>query len=249
MKLRIVRSRGKIDVHAFDCTEIGRGREEAIEAQNAIGTVEALAAKVASIRFASCVDFAAPEDESAPIPRVPPRASLDVKVDMISTWAEEHGWEVDDQGQTVILTREAGEEGPELIRLVFNAKSYDSRASRYVFRGIADPLITLDVVMARLAGKPGEAVSAAKRRTRKSLPFNPDAAEDIEVLDAVYGRTIVWNNTLTGGEESGHVPAPQKGVKSQTRLHASSTGRRMLTFCDGGRNFRTVALDSLVAVK
>lgn len=65
---------------------------------------------------------------------------------------------------------------------------------------------------------------------------------DEEVISAVAGRTITWQNAYTGEHEKGHVPR----VGKWTAVGCSSVGRRYLTFADAaGTGFRSVGLDAI----
>jgi hypothetical protein len=97
------------------------------------------------------------------------------------------------------------------------------------------------------AGRPkrGRAIRA------RNLPFDPDTSPDDVVLTAVIGKTVHWENSLSGGMESARVG--RRAVSPHTHLRATSTGRRVLTFVDdrgnAGTGFRSVALDSIVRVR
>ena len=86
-------------------------------------------------------------------------------------------------------------------------------------------------------------------RSRK-LPFDPEADMDTDVLGAVIGKIIEWENTLSGGTESARVPRRQS---AHTKLGETSDGRRVLTFVDdrgnAGTGFRSVALDTVLRVR
>jgi len=90
-----------------------------------------------------------------------------------------------------------------------------------------------------------------------SVPFDPAADRDDEILAELYGRVVVWRNNLSGATEQAQVLPLEQTVRGervrgsrQTRMSTTLTGRRIVTFCDGGgEGFRSLALDSILQVK
>jgi len=101
-----------------------------------------------------------------------------------------------------------------------------------------------------------------RRPRKRAVPFDPAGDDDEDIINAVKGAKLVWENSLTGGEESAQLypDGPwekniQRGVTvttfphRQTKITVTSDGRRVLGFIDaGGTGFRACALDSIVSV-
>lgn len=95
-----------------------------------------------------------------------------------------------------------------------------------------------------------------RRLLAVKIPFDPQAAEDFEILAKVAGRKLVWINSISGEQESARVAAedyrnPKTGSApaAYTHISYSSEGRRILTFVDqAGTGYRSVGVDSIVQV-
>jgi len=74
---------------------------------------------------------------------------------------------------------------------------------------------------------------------REMLPFDPSKADDTEVLLAVLGKTVKWENTISGKEEA-------DVVKSNPVLKVVK-GERQLTF-RGTKTTKTIRLAKLISV-
>lgn len=178
------------------------------------------------------------------------RDSLEAKVEGTAAWAEEHDWDVKDLGQSLELTRD-----DEFLVCAWDGNRWDGSLSNWTFDGRSIRMASHSDALRRIAGHPEDVPGAEERKkpvrqpTMRNVPFDIDGAYDHEIVEAVAGRRLVWLNSMTGEEESANVPPSGR----QTRVHVSSTGRRILTFCDYAGNastgYRSVALDALVAVK
>jgi len=257
MKVRVVRNRRGIHVHGFYCTDYGRGEEEIVEASSAIDLVDEIEEDVANVLFYPCASFGSPSDVTPP--DIPARASQNVKMATLGEWAEENGWDVEDDGSSTLhLSRDSGPE--ETIRLIFEGPRYNAKASGYECDGVPEYLPDLSVVVLRISGEPGVPISTARRRA-EDLPWADDA-EDDEIIDFLvdHGARIYWINSISGGEETA-VVAPmlldEKGKEfnsRQTCIQTNGRGDRILTFCDGaaggqtGGGFRSVRLDQILKV-
>lgn len=251
MKVRVITNRRGIHVHGLYCDEHGRGEEEIAEASSAIEVVEILAKKVAEVQFYPCATFGKPSDVTPP--RISRRDSIAVKVDTISTWAEENDWDVTDTGAVIILHRDSG--ATEAIRLTFDGNRFVPKESGYTCGSLIELLPDLDVVMLRISGDPGAPMSAARRR-KANLPWARDSTDE-EIVDFLiaHGAKVTWINSVTGGEEQAVVPMmmlDEKGIEfgsKQTKIGMSKSGRRILTFCDGlGGGYRSVCIDQILEV-
>jgi hypothetical protein len=113
----------------------------------------------------------------------------------------------------------------------------------------------------------GNGVSAAP--AKGVLPFDIDSTPDDEVLAALLGRQIVWQNALTGGTERARleqtrfvkiqVKYREGGVEKtrieeeqannkHTKIETTTAGRRVFTWA-APEGFRSVALDQILQVR
>jgi hypothetical protein len=76
------------------------------------------------------------------------------------------------------------------------------------------------------------------------LPFDPDIANDDEIISYVRGKTIVWWNRTSLNYEKAQVWPPRQ---VNIWIDESSKGKAFLTFVSP-EGFRSVALDCLVQV-
>lgn len=259
MKFQLAYRGDVVEIHHARCREIGWGRNvrgAVIDAPNPYGAAvdawshkhpEGDALVFTNATFFPCL--AAPSREAPPeteIPAVGLRDSLETKVDVAVAWAEEHNWDVKDLGQSLELSR-----GDEFLVMAWDGNRWDSTMSAWTFDGRTTRMPSMSDALRRIAGHPEDAAEPEARKkperrpTMRSVPFALDDLE-VEILAAVAGRKLVWLNSLTGEEETASVMERGK----QTKLSESSSGRRILTFCDsGGTGYRSVALDALIAVK
>lgn len=94
----------------------------------------------------------------------------------------------------------------------------------------------------------------------KSLPFDPTAASDEEIVEALRGRTLTWTNGLSKAVESAVVAATRDIVNAKGQVTGTKPAvvkvethptkkTRMVTFTDHeGAGTRTVALDRMLEV-
>jgi hypothetical protein len=89
----------------------------------------------------------------------------------------------------------------------------------------------------------------------RPLPFDPQKDDDETILAWCIGRKVVWWNSIARDMDDaklypdGRDPETGKLFNRQTKIHASKTGRRILTFCAVNGGFRSVALDTILAVR
>lgn len=268
MKYQVIyRTDGMAEIHSNRCNEIdwkAYPHHDRVDAANPYGAaVEAWSHEdqAAPDEFACTMtllmECLAPRTDEVEIPDVPLRATLDTKVDILLSWAVEHGWAVTDQGQSFEFARD-----DEFIVCVFEGNRWDGAASAWTMESRSLRLPSQADALRRLAGRPEDVTererkAREKRPTKRSVPFD-DNDEDETILVMVKGHEIVWVNSFSGDEEIGVVPPDgtfSDGKREYTynnhlALSVSSTGRRVLTFVDYlGTGFRSVALDAIVAVK
>lgn len=82
------------------------------------------------------------------------------------------------------------------------------------------------------------------------LPFDPEYDDDAEVIAALAGHRIVWQNSITGADESGVVPRGGVHMKLAQGPKGDNGGARILTFTDasGVTGFRSVYIDQITTV-
>jgi len=270
VKYQVIYRDGRAEIHGKSCRDIlwaDYEGDDMVDAANPYGAaVDAWAHEspggdayaLEHTVFLPCLaERARPTVE---IPKIGMRDSLDRKIDVTRAWAEEHGWDVVDRGQSLELSRDA-----EFIVAVWELNAWDSVLSAWTMDSYSLRLGSLADALRRIAGHPADVIEAAeeprrrrqKRPTRRNIPFGLDDDED-EILDAVVGGTLVWVNSFSGEEETAVIPPDSsvdaKGVEKihnrHLKISTSSTGRRILMFVDYmGTGFRSVALDALVAVK
>ena len=261
MKFQVVYRDGNAEIHRASCRDISwdagvQGAE--VEAPNPYGAaVAAWSHKKTgndqlvfdATRFFTCLT-ARTASPSVIVPAIGPRVPLEDKILVTATWAEEHGWDVKDLGQSLELTR-----GYEFLVCTWVQNRWDASASTWTMDGQSARLGALVDALRTIAGHPpapnglnGEPRrNPTKRPTQRNIPFDIDGDYDQEILGAVAGRTIVWVNSLDGEEKMAAIPAKPG---PHTKIELSSAGRRILVFVDAmGTGFRSVALDTLVAVK
>lgn len=176
--------------------------------------------------------------------------------------ASEHGWEIEhqiDKGAEpyleIIVTR-----GTERIRIWYrNAKL--TEAPVYTFAGIDTKLRNLSAMLQQMAEKPDP--NAVRRRAQRAtqrgasamqlveiirdLPWDPEEMEDRELLKALYGRTIIWENRISGKPEDDNIRTGVNYDKSKYHISYSASGRRIINF-HGAFGFRSVGVGALLRV-
>lgn len=140
-------------------------------------------------------------------------------------------------------------------------------APSYTFGGVETKLRNNAAVLKQMADKPDP--SQARRRQRlatrrggesmelieiiRDLPWEPDELTDPELLKAVYGKTLVWQNGVSGKAESDVVKLGetyQSGPnwnKINFHVTTGTGGRRIINFV-GQFGYRSVAADALLRV-
>lgn len=78
---------------------------------------------------------------------------------------------------------------------------------------------------------------------RKALPFDPETADDEEVIRAVSGRNISWTNEISGAVEDAYV----KGSVDEISIQAGKSGRSIRFTSMTG--FRSVRVSSIIAIR
>ena len=192
----------------------------------------------------------------------PHRVSV-AKADRFAAEAHERGWDtttkVSKTGRTV---RVIADRGAEDITIDWREGAFVPGTCEYRF----GEAVCKRLVNARSALRKMEDQPDLKKITKEdrmaviiaSVPFDPAADRDDEILAELYGRVVVWRNNLSGATEQAQVlPLERRNDRGervrgsrQTRMSTTRTGRRIVTFCDGGgEGFRSVALDSILQVK
>jgi len=191
----------------------------------------------------------------------PHRISV-AKADRFAAEAHERGWDtttkVSKTGRTV---RVIADRGAEEITIDWREGAFVPNTCEYRF----GEAVCKRLVNARSALRKMEDQPDLKKITKEdrmaviiaSVPFDPAADRDDEILAELYGRVVVWRNNLSGATEQAQVLPLEETVRGervrgsrQTRMSTTRTGRRIVTFCDGGgEGFRSVALDSILQVK
>jgi hypothetical protein len=215
--------------------------------------------------FHSCATFPGRVVLEPQTPSLSRGASLDDKVRALVDCAGANGWDIADHGQSLEFSR-----GAEFISAVFEGNAWDAMTSVWVNLGRTLRLPNLNAALSRLTGRPedvpppgrpGRRAGAVKRATEPYMPFDLTDDDEVIMLSCI-GRELVWLNSFSGEEERAYIAPTEyreavvKGRKVQqkvtnrhTRVHKNGAGRRMITFVEHGGGFRTVALDSLVAVR
>ena len=260
MKFQVVYRDGSAEIHRASCRDISwdagvQGAE--VEAPNQYGAaVAAWSHKKTgndrlvfdATRFFTCL-ATRQTSPSVAVPTIGPRVPLEDKIQITTEWAEKHGWDVKDLGQSLELTREN-----EFLVLTWDVNRWDASASTWTMDGQSARLAALVDALRTIAGHPPAANglngeprrNPTKRPTQRNIPFDIDGDYDQEIIARTAGGRLVWVNSLTGEEETAQVPKEGR----HTKIELSSAGRRILVFVDAmGTGFRSVALDTLVAVK
>lgn len=80
----------------------------------------------------------------------------------------------------------------------------------------------------------------------KNLPFKVSSPA-ADILATVVGKEIVWISSLTGAVCSAHtLPSPDQ---KQLRIEYNAAKKRILTFAARGEGFRSVYIESIIAVR
>jgi len=196
----------------------------------------------------------------------PHRISV-AKADRFAAEAHERGWDtttkVSKTGRTV---RVIADRGAEEITIDWREGAFVSSTCEYRFgESFAKRLMNARSALRKMEDQP-DLKRIARRAAKEdrvavivaSVPFDPAVDRDDEVLAELYGRVVVWRNNLSGSTEQAMVlPLERRNdrgerVRASRHTHMSTTltGRRIVTFCDGGgEGFRSVALDSILQVK
>lgn len=187
-----------------------------------------------------------------------------------ATVATEHGWELshelkdDVEGATrldIWATR-----GQEKIWIWWS----DGKlvvAPDYSFAGVDTKLRNHSAMLQQMASRPEPRAvkrrqSLAQRRGGdalelieiiRDLPWDPDDLEDRDLLRLCYGKTLIWENKITGRPESDRIKlgdTAQSGPnwnKINYKISYSSAGRRIIGFV-GMFGYRSVGVDALLRV-
>jgi len=194
--------------------------------------------------------------------KLKPHPASVAKADRFAAEAHERGWDtttkVSKTGRTV---RVIADRGAEEITIDWREGAFVPDTCEYRFGETNRKRL----VNARSALRKMEDQPDLKKITKEdrmavivaSVPFDPAADRDDEILAELYGRVVVWRNNLSGATEQAQVLPLEQTVRGervrgsrQTRMSTTLTGRRIVTFCDGGgEGFRSVALDSILQVK
>lgn len=92
------------------------------------------------------------------------------------------------------------------------------------------------------------------RKPRTILPFDPDTASDVEILQAVVGKRITWKNSISGAYDDARVMA--RPNQKHLRIDFNRKQERCITFAEAdadrhheaGGGFRSVRVKSIVSV-
>lgn len=85
---------------------------------------------------------------------------------------------------------------------------------------------------------------------KQELPFDIHEDSDREILLAIRGSTVVWENEMTGLAESSFVPRESnRNLEYVFYLAESSSGRAFVSFMDVHGTFRAVHLDKILQVR
>lgn len=111
---------------------------------------------------------------------------------------------------------------------------------KYTHKDRTAVLANADVALQRMREEPLiRAVVAAKR-----LPFVVGETPESEIIKAVFGKKIVWINSISGRREEAVV----RGNR-HLRIVSGQAGRPILTFVDTAvTGFRSVALEKILQV-
>lgn len=203
------------------------------------------------------------------------------KAQKLLDYALESGWEGElehGEGDTarVVLTR-----GEETLDLLWRDGSwggaFDWSTVSYSLNGSTRRVQNASAAKKIIAGTPdysrktrtpggrkGGTVKASDNGgvptpRKQALPWDPHEADDADILQACYGKTLIWRNTFTGAEDREQVTPAYTDSKSG-RYHKAnydkriyhittgSNGRRSLNFVSN-HGFRSVGLDTLLVVK
>jgi len=191
----------------------------------------------------------------------PHRVSV-AKADRFAAEAHERGWDtttkVSKTGRTV---RVIADRGVEEITIDWREGAFVPDTCEYRFGETnRKRLVNARSALRRMEDQPDLKKITKEDRMAvivASVPFDPAADRDDEILAELYGRVVVWRNNLSGATEQAQVLPLEQTVRGervrgsrQTRMSTTLTGRRIVTFCDGGgEGFRSVALDSILQVK
>lgn len=210
------------------------------------------------------------------------------KAEALAAFAKEHKWDVTIEDAKPGLVLEAVR-GAETIRCWFVDGKYDTaRHAKLIVGEWTGKLRGVHGCRKQMAGEgrdrphpqPGKGRSAPRKRkaedevipedespedAKRRVPFSIDDP-DIEVIDAIKGKTIKWRNGVSGAIEEAWLPAevrPKRGSREAKRDVITITEHpkkktRMVTFLtvlsvssEDGEQYgpeRTVALDKIVRV-
>lgn len=158
----------------------------------------------------------------------------------------ESGWEVSDfgEGRDVFTMEMRREETGEAIRLSWK-NGFCEGPINYYRDGDASALANVKTALLRMASDP-EPVEEKPRAVvaTKKLPFVIGETPESEIIKVVFGKRIVWVNTLSGKREEAVVRG-----KKHLRIVSGQAGRPILTFVDTAvTGFRSVALEKILQV-
>ena len=105
---------------------------------------------------------------------------------------------------------------------------------------------TRSVVRRKRVGKLEAANAAEELPVHKRLPFDPETSPDEEVFEALYGRRIVWRNSVTGNFDRATIQADRK--QKHLKISMPHGTYRVLEFCAQEGMFRAVQLDRILQV-
>lgn len=87
---------------------------------------------------------------------------------------------------------------------------------------------------------------------RQRLPFDPELATDLEIIEAVRGRAIRWHNRYRETQETAMVGSPGNAGRGQRGIrHVHITtydGQRILNFLCPATGFRSCLVTAITAV-
>lgn len=181
-----------------------------------------------------------------------------IRPELVTRRAHEAGW-LAARRDTEKSVQIACQRGPEMFLFVFDG---DGRMLKKMWHTLSGDRVewpmarTAFAAMAEPAHSQARAMSAnPETGARPVLPFDPQSSSDVEILDAVAGRVVLWLNTITNALEEAMCPASDS---PHLRLVAPARGYepadRILDFAEpvygnfeGGR-FRACRLRAIVEV-
>lgn len=185
------------------------------------------------------------------------RTQPDTKAHRARPAFEASGWDVtvqvDGDYAEMIAQR-----GPEVIHQAWIGGVYQPEAATYTIHDRTVKTRNLAEAIRR-GGRPADAAEdefkkvitnkafVKKAPTAKApvrLPFDPEHADDEEILAALLGTRVRWINRISNNEETGTITLSPKHLS----IKVSPEGEKVVRFCCIATGFRAFRLPALLSV-